>query len=387
MQYSRVSRQRFLPRQSKQKPFFQAKLTVNQPNDVYEQEADAVAEHVMRLPDPSATTSFLPFNKVSVSSLQRKCASCEEEKVQRKETEEDEQPVQLKRISELAFQRKCADCEEEEKAQRKESGNAGGGGVAPNLVSEVISGNGKTLEKGIREFMESRMGQDFSDVQIHADSKAAASAQSINALAYTSGKHIVFNSGRYQPGTDSGKRLLAHELVHVGQQGGGIQLKPKAKPKNPCKKRILSEGTCEFLALHSKWICCDPDNGFKRPGREESPAEPGKKCSEQKWTPIFTCDSKCDKALSKGCNDTDNWMAIPPTLFKRSKCDDIYTICANGKKTTGYVRDQSSTKRSYEVSNGIQSALGVPVGDTFYGEVFPPGTKQTTIDDNKCCNS
>ena len=201
-------------------PFFQAKLTVNEPNDVYEQEADAVADRVMRMPDP-ATAPNLLFNKVSISSLQRKCASCEdEEKVQRKESEEEEPPLQLKRISDLAIQRQCAACGEEENVQRKETGHVGGGMNAPSSVSDVISGGGQPLDANTRQFMESRMGQDFSDVQIHTDNKSAASAQAINALAYTSGKHVVFNEGQYQPASGSGKRLLAHELVHVGQQGG-----------------------------------------------------------------------------------------------------------------------------------------------------------------------
>lgn len=208
------------------KPFFQAKLTVNEPGDVYEQEADAVADRVMRMPDPAVTAAF---NKVSISGLQRKCASCEEEeKVQRKESEEDEQPVQLKRISDLAIQRQCTDCEDE--IQRKEAGTVGGGMIAPSIVSEVISGNGSPLDKGTRQFMESRMGQDFSGVQIHTDGKAAASAQSINALAYTSGSHIVFNSGQYQPHTDGGKRLLAHELVHTAQQEGPVKRQEKSEP-------------------------------------------------------------------------------------------------------------------------------------------------------------
>ncbi|ULT44688.1 DUF4157 domain-containing protein [Niabella defluvii] len=60
-------------------------------------------------------------------------------------------------------------------------------------------------------------------MKIHTDSVAARSAQSINALAYTSGSNIVFNQNQYQPGTESGKRLLAHELTHVVQQTGSIR--------------------------------------------------------------------------------------------------------------------------------------------------------------------
>jgi hypothetical protein len=66
--------------------------------------------------------------------------------------------------------------------------------------------------------MEHRFGHDFSRVSIHADHRAAASAQAVNALAYTVGRHVVFAPGQYQPTTDSGRNLLAHELAHTIQQ-------------------------------------------------------------------------------------------------------------------------------------------------------------------------
>jgi hypothetical protein len=77
---------------------------------------------------------------------------------------------------------------------------------------------GKALDEEERSFFEPRMGYNFRDVKIHSDSNAAKSSQSINALAYTSGNNIVFNQGQYNSGTDSGKRLIAHELTHVVQQ-------------------------------------------------------------------------------------------------------------------------------------------------------------------------
>ncbi|MEO6039652.1 MAG: DUF4157 domain-containing protein, partial [Saprospiraceae bacterium] len=69
--------------------------------------------------------------------------------------------------------------------------------------------------------MESRMGQDFSQVRVHTGAQAAESAAAVQARAYTSGQDVVFGAGEYQPGSESGKRLLAHELVHVGQQRHG----------------------------------------------------------------------------------------------------------------------------------------------------------------------
>jgi hypothetical protein len=69
-------------------------------------------------------------------------------------------------------------------------------------------------------FMQARLGHDFSRVRVHADARSAKSASAVSAHAYTIGQDIVFGAGRYAPETTDGKRLLAHELTHVIQQGG-----------------------------------------------------------------------------------------------------------------------------------------------------------------------
>jgi hypothetical protein len=76
----------------------------------------------------------------------------------------------------------------------------------------------RPLSESVRAHFESRFGYDFSGVRIHADSRAAAAAASIGAKAFTSGRDVVFAAGRYAPGTDEGRRILAHELTHVVQQ-------------------------------------------------------------------------------------------------------------------------------------------------------------------------
>jgi hypothetical protein len=80
------------------------------------------------------------------------------------------------------------------------------------------SGSGGTLDAATRQFFENRFGEDFSRVRIHTNSEAAASARGLNALAYTAGEHMVFDAGQYAPGTNTGRRLIAHELAHVIQQ-------------------------------------------------------------------------------------------------------------------------------------------------------------------------
>jgi hypothetical protein len=157
----------------------QAKLIVGEVNDPLEHEADRVAEDVMSAPQAGPASA----------------------------------PPQISR--------KCANCEEEEKVQKKSSGSQPtAAGVAPGIVHEVLRYPGQPLDASSRAYFEPRFGHDFSKVRIQADARAAESAAAINAHAYTVGIDIVFGAGQHAPGTESGKRLLAHELTHVVQQNG-----------------------------------------------------------------------------------------------------------------------------------------------------------------------
>lgn len=92
----------------------------------------------------------------------------------------------------------------------------------PSLVKDVVgSGGGSPLDRDTRGFMESRLGADFSDVRVHTDGKATESARSVQAYAYTVGNDVVFQSDKYSPESESGQRMLAHELTHVVQQRSG----------------------------------------------------------------------------------------------------------------------------------------------------------------------
>ena len=83
---------------------------------------------------------------------------------------------------------------------------------------------GQPLDEQTRVFMESRFGQDFRGVRVHADEKAAESAGAVGARAYTVGKNIVFGGGEFAPRSTEGQRLLGHELTHVVQQWGSKEL-------------------------------------------------------------------------------------------------------------------------------------------------------------------
>lgn len=155
----------------------QAKLSISQPGDSDEREADQIADRVMRMASPQAACSCSPSS----------------EKVQRK----------------------CASCEEEERIQRKSKGAET---VDTANVDHALSSPGRPLDAGTRSFMESRFGRDFSHVRVHDDSPSATSADSIHARAYTLGPHIVFGAGMYRPASSDGRHLLAHELVHTVQQ-------------------------------------------------------------------------------------------------------------------------------------------------------------------------
>ncbi len=174
----------------------QAKLAVSEPHDPLEQEADRVADEVMRMPEPAVG----PADAISPRrppSIQRLCSECEEELQREALAEEEEAPP---------IARKQENASSSHETSRTES-----------LVSK-LPGRGEPLPDSVRNFMEPRFGVDFSAVRVHTGPEAHRSTEEISALAYTAWNHIVFRAGQYDPLRESGKRLLAHELTHVLQQ-------------------------------------------------------------------------------------------------------------------------------------------------------------------------
>jgi hypothetical protein len=92
-------------------------------------------------------------------------------------------------------------------------------GQVPPIVNAVLRSPGRKLDAGTRAYMESRFGRDLSNVRVHHDGQAAASARAVNAQAYTVGRNVVFGHSQYAPDTIEGRKLLAHELAHTLQQG------------------------------------------------------------------------------------------------------------------------------------------------------------------------
>lgn len=153
-----------------------------------------------------------------------------------------------------------------ERFQRREA-QTGSGSKLPSLVYDVLHTPGQSLEPPIRIFFEYHFRRNFSQVQVHTDVCAVASAYVMNTLAYTVGNHIVFGEGQYAPQTPEGKKLLAHELTHVVQQSQARSLSEEYYPINEpadankpgdafeqeadvCAHTILARVTDPYQELH-----------------------------------------------------------------------------------------------------------------------------------------
>ena len=270
-------------------PLVQAKLRIGAPDDKYEQEADRVADQVMRMPEsglPGEPTQNPPVANTAISRLQRQETEEEEEEVQPgssdqkreeatpildsvptgdadelgKEDEEEEEPVQasllstsqpsvqrqvgeeeeeeeepvqasLLSTSQPSVQRQAGEEEEEEETLQGKTSSSHAAVAEPGLSSQIQSlrGGGSELSSQTRNFFEARFGRDFSAVRIHSGARATEAAATINARAFTVGRDVVFGARQYQPHSEHGKHLLAHELTHVVQQNPErVQRKPQS---------------------------------------------------------------------------------------------------------------------------------------------------------------
>lgn len=189
------------------------RLTVGKPGDKYEKEADAMADAVVNHSPPKPTIQ----NK-EISTIQRESLATplEDEKLGTAEQRVEEDKL----VQEKPELQKLEKPEEEEVAPiqtRSDSNNqTARTGVSQSIKSK--SGKGKNLPKNTKAEMEASFGTDFSGVNIHTDERAVSLNKALKAQAFTYGKDIYFNSGKYNPNTTEGKRLLAHELTHVVQQ-------------------------------------------------------------------------------------------------------------------------------------------------------------------------
>lgn len=151
----------------------------------------------------------------------------------------------------IGLQRKCA-CGRHTsgEGQCSECRRRHSEGVPPS-VQDVLRSPGQGLDAATRAFMEPRFGHDFSGVRVHSDTRAAESAQDVNALAYTVGRQVVFGAGQYAPETPAGRHLLAHELTHVLQQKQGSGLGASMEDRDSPFEREADNAASQILTGHA----------------------------------------------------------------------------------------------------------------------------------------
>ncbi len=207
----------FFGKGSSSEPFFpkmivQPKLTFGAPGDKYEQEADAVAEKVVRQHNLASVGTPPPVQPSA------------------KDTEEKEQTG-------LGI---------EEEIQMKARGGIGSKEVSQEMEASLTQqqGNGQSLPNGIQRSMEQGIGADFSSVRLHTGSESVQMNEEIGAKAFTHGSDIFFNQNQYSPHTDEGQKLLAHELTHTVQQGSAHSIQRElavAEPVPDAEEPVLTE--------------------------------------------------------------------------------------------------------------------------------------------------
>ncbi len=221
----------------------QPKLTIGAPGDRYEQEADRVASQVVRQIHAPQINDSVQREAIEEDELQMKPDSLQRESI------EDDEELQMKPAS---LQRESI---EEDELQMRPATEAVEGGPASTALESAIHqarGSGQALDPTLQQQMGQAMGVDFSNVTIHADSQADQINHSIQAKAFTTGQDIFFRQGAYQPGSQSGQELIAHELTHTIQQGTSAKVQRKTGdianlPRDVIHKQMIGTSTTEDI--------------------------------------------------------------------------------------------------------------------------------------------
>ncbi|MFC1603744.1 DUF4157 domain-containing protein [Planctomycetota bacterium] len=227
-----------MPLQRSSGLLIQAKLKIGQPGDKYEQEADRMADQVVRMPESQCPMCEEEEGKKLIQS--KTIAGHITPLIQRQVEEEEEEFLQTKSLAGQIIpliQRQVEEEEEEEFLQARQTSSTTPK-VSPDFTSRIqtMKGSGQPLTDSTRSYFEPRFGRDFGRVRLHTDSRSAETAQEINARAFTTGRDVAFGRGQYSPETTTGKKLLAHELTHTIQQGASsktIQADFAVRPTTP----------------------------------------------------------------------------------------------------------------------------------------------------------
>ncbi|HYJ84864.1 MAG TPA: DUF4157 domain-containing protein [Pyrinomonadaceae bacterium] len=237
---------------SKKRFGLQTKLKLNEPGDIYEREADRIANQLMATPEHNPVSNVPP------------------------------------RIQRFAGQ-----------SNRQMDG-------VPTSVDRTLASPGKPMEPALQQDMESRFGHDFSRVRVHSDRASEQSARDVNAHAYTVGHHIVFGAGAFTPGTNDGRRLIAHELTHVVQQQGGGE-------------RSGSANSTGLVQRDTK------DPGADEPAQTAEPAQEGTGTSESKPPDTALVNDRVDVVKVSCANKRIAFITKGATyLYTLTQCDEQF---------------------------------------------------------------
>jgi len=315
----------------------QAKLTISTPGDQYEQEADRVAEQVMRMPD----TTLHVQRKCGCGGSTASGESCEECAGQT-----------------LGLQRRAI--------PQQSSSDA----IAPPIVHDVLGSSGRQLDAATRAAMEPRFGHDFSHVRVHTDELAAASARAVGAQAYTVGNHLVFGAGQFSPATNTGRTLIAHELTHVMQQSGQVGRSLQRQGTNVGGPLDLQLDVCVTVA-----------------GRQVCGSDAAKLCSKVK---VPGCGAvckvfDCSKPKEPTTKCPPKWRAAGARGFEGQCCkgseSDRAENCCPPERISDF-EDRCCGPGEVVFGDRCKKASDVPSGPIGL-HCFPPA-KPSPLND-KCC--
>jgi hypothetical protein len=337
----------------------QPKLEISAPGDRFEQEADRVAAQVMRMPEPQR---------------QRACAYGGEcPKCQQEQPGHNHGRLQTRR------------------AQDSDTGQM----AAPPIVHGAIAAPGQPLDSATRAFFEPRFGYDFSTVRVHSGAAAEQSASNVNALAYTVGRDIVFGAGRFTPGTQAGRWLIAHELAHVVQNGAGAPAAIRRKvPGAQCTgvritlpNTIVFEGNQGSVAATVKTTLTPSDTPYSieyNPGEGQFSIKPGEK--------VVVLDVSL---TNKPQNQIDLYIAYRDSLTSKPAGLEVFSSSATAvggmdpRHARGYGGEQSmgfgySEQKGWILIEGPSGAAGHGVTTSgFDGVTYSVKADELHLIDNK----
>lgn len=389
--------------QVKEDNFFQTKLTVGQPGDKYEQEADKVASQVVSNQPAKANA----FQSGDISPVQSKEL---QEPVQRMDDPEKEkkkvQPKEEKKEEDKKVQMNVDEREEDKKLQKqeqpmpapeekkKEDDNAaptvmakhepGDDGPADILSDQLQrkKGNGQAMAPATQKDMSRKIGADLSGVRIHTGSDAVAMTKQLHAQAFTHGNDIYFNEGKYNTGSRDGNKLLAHELTHVVQQNAAAPLQKNNMSQHTAAATVQRDSSTPLppgvKADKKTKIARFTNGGFVIKILPDKQAK--KDSTEVKETGAVTNGKISYRASYK----TEGGKVVDVTVTKELTIQTTYGAKAKGSDTSAYGRgttaedkEKGNTTLKFHEGNHGQDFINYVVNHPFpVLEVTEPLTQQ-----------